>query len=322
MGRTASRLAAILAVATAVVAVSVGTSASGAAQGTSPANAGSDVPFTSASGSVQPAAGGDSAPQGNGAASAGGGPLVGGGDRVRLGEVAASAAPGAPVGADPVRAAARVAAVARREALRLAAPPPAEIAVVTGESVALRGRPGGRIVLRLGATTEFGRARRLGVVERRGRWLGVTVPDLPNGTLGWIDADATGVRVARTRWSLRADLSDRTLTLLRDGRPVRRISVAVGSPSSPTPTGRFAVTDKLDGTAYGPYYGCCVLAISATQPNLPAGWSGGNRMAIHGTDAPSTIGQPASAGCLRASDADLRGLMDRVPVGAPVSIRP
>ncbi|NLT06647.1 MAG: L,D-transpeptidase [Solirubrobacterales bacterium] len=211
-------------------------------------------------------------------------------------------------------------AAARRAAARQTAPPRAAIAVVTGDAVAVRDRPGGRVALRLAATTEFGTARRLGVVERRGRWLGVTVPDLPNGTLGWVDARGGAVRIERTRWSLHADLSDRTLLLRRDGRPVRRITVAIGTPSSPTPTGRFAVTDKLDGTAYGPYYGCCVLALSATQPNLPAGWTGGNRMAIHGTDAPDTIGAAASAGCLRAADDDLRALMDRVPVGTPVVI--
>jgi len=218
---------------------------------------------------------------------------------------------------EQTEAATRAVAAARREA----APPPAEIAVFTGATVAVRDRPAGRVVLRLAATTEFGGSRRLGVVERRGRWLGVTTADLPNGTLGWIDAEGLGLRVEETRWALRADLSDRTLTLLRDGSAVRQIAVAIGTPSSPTPTGRFAVTDKLDGTAYGPYYGCCVLAVSATQPNLPAGWTGGNRMAIHGTDAPDAIGAAASAGCLRAGDDDLRALMERVPVGAPVVIR-
>jgi lipoprotein-anchoring transpeptidase ErfK/SrfK len=116
-------------------------------------------------------------------------------------------------------------------------------------------------------------------------------------------------------------VSERRVVLLRDGRVVRRLTVAVGRPESPTPTGRFAVTDKLAGARFGPYYGCCILAISATQPNTPPGWTGGDRMAIHGTDVPATIGAPVSAGCLRAADSDLAFLMERVPLGTPVVIR-
>jgi L,D-transpeptidase ErfK/SrfK len=49
---------------------------------------------------------------------------------------------------------------------------------------------------------------------------------------------------------------------------------------------------------------------------------GGNRLAIHGTDRPSTIGHAASAGCLRANRLSLLHLMTRVPLGTPVFIHP
>jgi lipoprotein-anchoring transpeptidase ErfK/SrfK len=117
------------------------------------------------------------------------------------------------------------------------------------------------------------------------------------------------------------DLSRRRLVLKEGDRVVRRMTVGVGRPSSPTPTGRFAVTDKLSGYRYGPYYGCCILALSAHQPNLPLGWTGGDRIAIHGTNAPWTIGAAASAGCPHARDADLRVLMRRVPLGTPAFVR-
>jgi lipoprotein-anchoring transpeptidase ErfK/SrfK len=159
----------------------------------------------------------------------------------------------------------------------------------------------------------------LGIVRERGRWLAVVSTLRPNERLGWVRARA--VRVTRTQVKLVLDLSRRRL-LLRDGRRVvRRMTVGIGRTSSPTPVGRFAVTDKLSGSRYGPYYGCCIVALSAHQPNLPAGWTGGNRIAIHGTNAPWTIGVPSSAGCPHARDADLRVLMRRVPLGAPVFIR-
>ena len=69
----------------------------------------------------------------------------------------------------------------------------------------------------------------------------------------------------------------------------------------------------------GPWYGCCVLALSGHQDNLPAGWIGGNRIAIHGT--PGSVGGAESHGCLRASDPDMIALFARVPLGAPVFIR-
>jgi lipoprotein-anchoring transpeptidase ErfK/SrfK len=200
------------------------------------------------------------------------------------------------------------------------APPALIVRVEPGATVALRSRPNGPVTLRVGDTTQFGSQQRLGVVRSRGRWLGVTTAELPNGTLGWVDRRSAAIQVERTRWAIQADISSRTVTLTRSGRTVKRLSVAVGRPGSPTPTGTYAVTDKLSGGDYGPYYGCCILALSATQPNTPPGWTGGNRMAIHGTDDPSSIGAASSAGCLRAADGDLELLMSRVPVGTPVVI--
>jgi lipoprotein-anchoring transpeptidase ErfK/SrfK len=179
-------------------------------------------------------------------------------------------------------------------------------------------QPGAAAAGTIAATTEFGSRQVLSVAARRGGWLAVVTSALPNNQLAWVKRSAVTLR--RTRWALRADLSEHTLTLVRGHRVVRRIDVAIGRAGSETPTGRFAVTDKLAGSSYGPYYGCCILALSAHQPNTPPGWTGGNRIAIHGTDAPSSIGTAASAGCLRAADADLVALMNRVPVGTPVFI--
>jgi hypothetical protein len=190
-----------------------------------------------------------------------------------------------------------------------------------GHSVKLRAKPGGSTVATLGSRTEFGSKRVLAVAAVRGRWLGVSVPERPNGKLGWIDSKSGAIDRSRVKVSLRADLSSRRVDLLVGRRVVKRMRVAIGRPGSSTPTGRFAVTDKLSGNRYGPYYGCCILALSGHQPNTPAGWRGGNRLAVHGTNAPGLIGQAASAGCLRGSDADLRTLMRRVPVGTPIFIR-
>jgi lipoprotein-anchoring transpeptidase ErfK/SrfK len=188
-----------------------------------------------------------------------------------------------------------------------------------GRSVAVYRRPRGPVVQLLNATTEFGSRRTFAVAARRGRWLGVTTTTLPNAKLDWIEK-SRAVRVASTRISLHIDLSKRSLELHRGSKVIRKARVGIGRPGAPTPTGRFAVTDKLAGGKYGAYYGCCILALSGHQPNLPKGWPGGDRLAIHGTNNPAGIGKQVSAGCLHAAAADLRLLMKRVPLGTPVFI--
>ncbi|MGH3034358.1 MAG: L,D-transpeptidase [Gaiellaceae bacterium] len=190
-----------------------------------------------------------------------------------------------------------------------------------GHELRLRSSPGGPVIASLGERTEFGSPQTVAVVRKRGRWFGVVTTHVPNGQLGWLDPRESALRKTRTLKSLVLDLSARRLVLMEGNRVLRRMTVGIGRPESPTPRGRFAVTDKLSGAAYSASYGCCILALSAHQPNLPAGWRGGDRIAVHGTNDPGSIGVPSSAGCPHARDADLRYLFRRVPLGTPVFIR-
>ncbi len=187
--------------------------------------------------------------------------------------------------------------------------------------VLLHAAPGGRVLARLATRTEFGSARVLAVLERRGAWLGVQAPELRNGEIGWITARPPRVRLGRLSDSLHVDLSERHLEHRRGGRLLRRLSVAVGRAGHRTPTGRFAVTDRLRITDPRSPYGCCAIALSGHQPNVPQGWSGGDRLAIHGTNAEWSVGRAASLGCLRARAPDIRALMRSVPLGTPVYVR-
>ncbi len=191
--------------------------------------------------------------------------------------------------------------------------------VPLGNRIALRARPGGRILARVEAKTEFGSPQTLAVAFRKGRWLAVRSPALGNRRVGWVDARAVALRLLRRPAFLEVDLSRRELLVHEPRRVVRRISVAIGAPETPTPPGEFYVTDKLRGAEFGPYYGCCILALSGRQPNLPRGWSGGDRLAIHG--APTTTwGHAVSNGCLHADEPDLRYLMKTVPLGTRVVV--
>jgi lipoprotein-anchoring transpeptidase ErfK/SrfK len=191
------------------------------------------------------------------------------------------------------------------------------VAAPVGKSLVLRAAPGGPVVARLGRRTEFGTAVALGVVERRGRWLGVTTDALPNGMLGWVDARTARVRTVAV--ALRVRLAQRRLDVVVGARVLRSFAIGVGTAASPTPTGRFAVAEKLDGTRYGPVWGCCILGLSAHQPHPPGSWSAGRDylVAIHGGGG---IGTAVSGGCLHLDDASLRYLMRTVPVGTPVFV--
>jgi lipoprotein-anchoring transpeptidase ErfK/SrfK len=177
-------------------------------------------------------------------------------------------------------------------------------------------------MLRAAAQTEFGSPRTFLVVETAGRWLGVIAPELGNGRVGWVDSASKGLRTARAAFSVDVDVSDRRLIVRSGDRVLRSLLVGVGSSTTPTPTGQFSITDKLPGDRYSSGYGCCILALSGHQPDLLAGWRGGDRLAIHGPSSTSSIGRAASTGCLRAGEADLRYLMQTLPLGTPVTIRP
>jgi hypothetical protein len=187
-----------------------------------------------------------------------------------------------------------------------------------GREAFVRETPNGPVVGRISSQTEFGSPQTFAVTRvRPGRRYRVVSTLLPNGRTGWIDAAPGTFSLSRAHVSLEVDLSAGLLRVHRGTRVVRTIHVGSGAASTPTPTGRFAVTDKLDGADYSPVYGCCILALSAHQTHLPSGWTGGDRIAIH---AGSIIG--GGAGCLHADTSDLRYLMSAVPLGALVVIHP
>lgn len=183
--------------------------------------------------------------------------------------------------------------------------------------VQLRATPGGRVVRTLGLKTTLGGPQILAIVAQRDGHYGVLHESLPNGRAGWIPTDA--VKLLREPWEIVVDRSEHRLHLYRDGREVDAFPVATGRPGSETPVGRYAVTDRLIPKAGSPY-GCCILALSGRQTRLPPGWTGGDRLALHGV-ASDVVGGAYSSGCVRIRERDLRRLMRDIPVGTRVTVR-
>ena len=188
------------------------------------------------------------------------------------------------------------------------------IAAVRRETV-IRSGPNGSVLGRVAVRTEFGSPQTLAVTRPARGGYAVISSALPNGRVGWVARSALALR--RTAVTLDVDRSAQLLRVRNGNRVVRALRIGIGAPGTSTPVGRFAVTDKLDGASFSPVYGCCILALSGHQTHLPRGWTGGDRLAIHG----GPLGA-VSTGCLHASTADLTYLMRSVPLGAQIVIHP
>jgi lipoprotein-anchoring transpeptidase ErfK/SrfK len=161
----------------------------------------------------------------------------------------------------------------------------------------------------------------LGVVKSRScepLWYRVELPIRPNGSTGFVRASS--IALTRVNSRILVDVSDRRLTLYESGKVRLTDTVAVGSPATPTPVGRYYVNQRLVPTdASGPF-GPAAVGISAFSDVL-TGWAQGGPIAIHGTNEPWSIGRAASNGCIRLPNATLRTVFSVAVAGTPVVIR-
>lgn len=109
------------------------------------------------------------------------------------------------------------------------------------------------------------------------------------------------------------------LVLMEDGKMVKVFPIAVGKPSTPSPTGTFHIASHVPHpTWFGPKQ---VVAPGSHNP-LGTRWMGlGYKgYGIHGTNMPRSIGKSASHGCIRMRNADVEQLFAMVHVGDEVDI--
>ncbi|MGI8661187.1 MAG: L,D-transpeptidase [Thermoleophilaceae bacterium] len=195
--------------------------------------------------------------------------------------------------------------------------------------VQARRSPGrGRVVSRVSTESLYSRnATRLMVLgarrDARGRpWLEVQLPVRPNGTTGWIPADAALVR--RSGWFVRVRLRPRTVSVFRAGRLVRGTRAVVGTSRTPTPQGLFAIYEKARRSDPEDFLGPWALHLTAFSEVLYNFGGGTGRVAIHGrgpeSRAQAGLGTAASHGCIRVDNGPIRRMAGRLPPGTPVRI--
>lgn len=234
------------------------------------------------------------------------------------GLVLLGAALGACGAGDDIAPTPREAAEAAPDRVRPVALRPGRFSLRVDRPLDVRDRPGGAVVGRVARRTPFGTPTALAVVGRRGAWLAVMTDLMPNDEPGWVPT--RGAVLVRQPYTIRIDRGSRRLSVLRSGAEVRSFDVAVGAPGTVTPLGRAGVTDTLLFRSGSGPYGCCAVALTSRQDDLPPSWTGGAQIAIHGTADESVIGRAVSLGCLRGRNADLRWVVRNVPAGALVTV--
>lgn len=223
-------------------------------------------------------------------------------------------------GGAAVRAAVKAAQACKPGSVRAVAP---EAAVATRPLAAFR-VPGRGLIGRFGLLNVNRFPTVFGVLEERvdvrcnPTWLHVQLPLRPNGITGWVRAD----RVDRIPVGARIviDLSEKRLRLFKGGGVRIQSAIAIGTPATPTPLGRYYVNQRLIPDDPSGPFGPGAIGISAFSPVL-TGWAQGGPVAIHGTNAPWSIGRAISNGCIRVRNDVLKRLWPIAVAGTPVIIR-
>jgi hypothetical protein len=159
------------------------------------------------------------------------------------------------------------------------------------------------------------------VLEVRGGWLRVLLPQRPNGRSAWVKADR--VRLVKTRWRVVIHLKTRRLKLLRDGRTAATYRAVVGAPGTPTPRGRFAIYETARQPDAAGFLGPFALHLTAHSDVLDDYGGGPGRVAIHGRGGASfadPLGSARSHGCVRVDNTAIRHLARILVAGVPVVV--
>lgn len=154
-------------------------------------------------------------------------------------------------------------------------------------------------------------------VEGR-EWVELRIPMRPNGRTGWVQRNALG-EFHLTHLLLVVDREALRISLYANGRLEWHAPVAVGKPSTPTPSGRFWITERFKiedpSSGYYPY------AFGTSDYSTLTDWPGGGVVGIHGPYyQPQLIPGRISHGCIRLSVTNDDWLAGHITLGTPVHI--
>jgi hypothetical protein len=204
-------------------------------------------------------------------------------------------------------------------------PPTVIVGAVTGASITAYERPdatspalteltnpnavGGPLVFQLVAPDVTG-----------DEWAEVLLPIRPNGITGWVRT--AELELSSNPYRVEIDIDRHQLQVLKANEPWMTTTVAIGTGATPTPIGRFYVTELLRPPSPDGPYGPFAFGLSGYSETLTNYAGGEGVIGIHGTDEPESIGADVSHGCVRLANHEIEALAAVLPLGTPVIIQP
>lgn len=180
--------------------------------------------------------------------------------------------------------------------------------------------PGGTEVGRVGFW--YGYPMTMPIVEDRGEWLRIMLPERPNGKTGWVRRSDVALSTSTYRIVIR--LAETRLYVYQDGFELFSAPVGIGTERTPTAPGSFFVAVK--SVPGPPGYGSVVLDTSGHSEAIQSWEGSGDAVtSIHGPISAAsaarigTTGTRISNGCIRMLEAD-QIKMAVIPLGTPVDI--
>lgn len=145
-------------------------------------------------------------------------------------------------------------------------------------------------------------------------WAQVYVPARPNGQTAW-------VQTSQFNWSssnrmIVINISNNTVTVYEGDNVLITTSAVTGKSSSRTPVANGWVEEIMPGPsgAYGPL----LISLGVFSEDLNSFGGGIPKVALHGTNNPSLMGQYASNGCIRVPNNVITQIAGLVQPGSKV----
>ena len=153
--------------------------------------------------------------------------------------------------------------------------------------------------------------------KARNNRIPVALPVRPNNVVGWVKP--ADVKIRPDHWRIAIYRAQHRLLLWKDQTLMGSFPVAVGKPSTPTPTGIYYLLVKM--TSYGDYGPWLMPTSGFSDVYETFGINGGDAaIAIHGTDEDSSVGHSVSHGCIRMHNRDVSLIAPLLSVGTLVQI--
>jgi lipoprotein-anchoring transpeptidase ErfK/SrfK len=154
--------------------------------------------------------------------------------------------------------------------------------------------------------------------QRPDGWVRVLLPERPNGSSGWIRQ--TDVKLTPDPYRIQVNLGDHKIRMYERTEVRYEGDVAIGKPSTPTPTGRYYIRVLIQAINPNEVYGPFAYGLSAHSEVLTEFNGGDAETGVHGNNDKSVLGKSVTAGCIRMDNDEITKLSKILPLGTPVEI--